>query len=393
VSSIKTLLLSATQSTLRFQLRDGKKVTAAGRFARLGTASAIFEVTTDDEPYSESVRCTNHRQAMRTLIDYLQRNSVLHALADITLVVHRVPHGGTLFRHARLMTRDDVHKLEHISFLSLDLPSSVTLLLAAMSQLSCPHVAVFDTGLTATLPLEAAMYPIPPKMAQQFHLRRYGFHGILHKGAYDAACEQWRKRPKRTLSIKISDDVSIVALLDGVAVDTTTGFTSAEGLPGLYRTGSLDPRIPLHFATHLRADPHHIDLLFSTRCGIAGMTGKTSYKHVFEGAKAEDAACVDALMMLAYRIAQSATGMAASLGGLDAIVFSGDADTWPIQEEVCHRLAFLGVAVQRTKQRIVSKPRSKVKVLAVSVTEEELLLAEGIAALGDKSLKRGRKQR
>jgi acetate kinase len=227
------------------------------------------------------------------------------------------------------------------------------------------------------LPLEAASYPVPKKISQRFHLRRYGFGGILHKGAYDAA----GLKARRVLSIILRDDVSITAILDGVAVDTTTGFTQAEGLPGLHRSGSLDPRIPLHFAMHLGASAHHIDQLFSTKCGIVGMTGKDSYAAITRGA-AKDPACVDALMLLSYRIAQAAAGMAMAMGGLDAIIFSGDPESWAVQEEVCRRLSFLGVKAKRSNHRVTHTPRSKVKVCFVQVFEDDALYAQGLAAVG-----------
>jgi acetate kinase len=356
-------------------------VFAQGGVSRIGGA-AYFEVVTDSEPYSESVRHLNHRHALRAIIDYLQRNAIINSLSDIEVVIHCIAHGGEMFRHTKLLHHEDAQRLHGISYLSPDLPANVVTLRAAMSQLSrAKHVGVFDTSFTALMPAEAAHYALPSIATQRFHIRRYGYQGILHQEAYLRA-SALLKRPRRVVSAHIGADVSITAIRDGVAVETSTGFTAAEGLPGLTRAGSIDPRIPLHFAAHLRLTPQQVDKLLNVKSGLASMTGKPSYDAIMAGARAKDKACIEALLHLSYRIAQSVAGMSAAIGGIDVIVFSGEGASWAVIEEVCSRLSHMGVKLGKRKAAgVISKPGS-VKVVLVRIREDDALFNEAARFLG-----------
>ena len=385
------LIVSATQSALRFSLRDGKRVAARGHFGRLGMTNAYLEITTGGETYSESVRHTAHRQALRSLIDRLHRNSHIERLLDIDTVIHRMPHGGLAFRETTLLGHDALHKLERIAHLSPHLPAAINALHGALNQLpSAQHVGVFDNAFTSTLPPEASLYALPPIVTSRFKLRRYGADGILHRQAHrEAALLLPRQRTTgRAVSVVIGDDVSVVGMIDGVARETTTGFTLAEGLPGLHRSGSIDPRIPLYIATHLRIDARQVDKLLSSRSGLAAMSGKRSYEEIVEGAHASDPLCVEALMLLSYRVAQAIAGMVAMLGGIDTIIFSGSGVSWVVREEVCRRLSAFGVSLGKSRSPVgvLSSPRSRVLVLGVTVSEDDALLSEAQELLGTREL-------
>lgn len=371
--------MAASATNLRFWAYDGKRVLARGQFFRLGTPAAYVEITTDSEPFTESLRHPTHKHAVRYLIDYLHRNSHIRALRDIDRVVHRIPHGGTAFRATVLLTRDATKRIAAAEHLSPDMPAALATLRCAMNALGGQHIGVFDTACTASLPPEAAQYALPKLITERFGLRRYGFAGILHQGTLEAGLRvTGSKRPRRAVTVVIDDAVSVVGYVDGAARETTSGFTLAEGLPGLHRSGSLDPRIPLYLATHLRATAPQIDALFTTHSGIANLAGKKTYDELLSGAQSGDEKCVDALMLLSYRIAQAIAGMTASLGGIDLIVFSGGGASWAVREEVCRRLSHFGVRLGKSRKPlgVVSAPRSRVLVVGVNVQEEDVLFAE-----------------
>lgn len=376
---ITTLILRPGATTLSFEFHANRRLLAVGSFERIGSASAYFSVSADDE-YSESVPVKDHRQALRMLIDYLHRNSHIAALLDIHAVIYRIPHGGDLFDRSVLLARTDVQRLERISHLTPEGRSVPLLAAAGLSQLpSAQHVGVFDTA--GPLPPDAALYALDRKVAQHFQLRRHCFQAIMHRGAYGIV----RKR-RRVISIVIDENVSVAAFLDGAVVDTTTGFTQAEGLPGLRRSGSIDPRIPLYLATHLRVSPAQIDTLLSSKSGIAAMSGKASYAQVIAGAKRRDVACINALMLLSSRVGYAAAGMTASLGGVDTIVFSGSGASWEVIEEVCRRLGHLGVRLGKRKAAgTISSSGSRVVVLKAQGDETSFLMAEAKAVIASES--------
>jgi acetate kinase len=365
--------LIATQTALRFQLLRGERVVGQGGFYRLGMHDTYFEITTGEEPYSEAVHLHTHREALRSLIDHLHRNSHLTALREIDTVVHRMAHGGSHFTQSIIASRDDLHRLQACAHLSPDMPACLTTLQAALSQLPALQICAFDTAFTSTLPAIASEYAVPRGFARNFGLRRWGAQGLLHEGAYTEALLHLRKKPQRVVSVIIDDIVSVVAIREGVVVESSTGFTSAEGLPGLHRTGSLDPRIPLYIAAHEELSPQQSDKLLSQHCGIAAMTERASYAEILQGAKEKDVACADALMMLCYRIAQTVAGMSAALGSIDALVFSGEGAFFQIIEEICRRLPVFGVRLAKRSGAVLSSPHSAVGVVKVEVSEFEQL--------------------
>lgn len=388
---ILLLLLSATVDSLHFQLRKEYAILCSGKFARIGRENAFFEIVNgDEEPYSEAVGIIDHRVALRSLIDRFHRNSRISALSDIDAVIYRVPHGGGIFPSTTIMNREQMHRLHEIAYLSVDLPACVTLIGAGLSQVpNVAHVAVFENGLTSSLPFEAKTYAIDATLAKTLHVQRFGFFGILHTGAIHMAREVVKKKtktyPQRVVSVHIDDRTSVVALVGDVAVEASTGFTAGEGLPGLRGAGSVDPRLPLYLAALLKSTPQHTDAILNNHSGIAALTGRRSWEEIHRGIKERDRSCIDAIILLAYRVAQSVAGMLASLGNIDMIVFSGKGSSWVLIEEVCRRLSSLGVHavadIRTHSSAIVSAPRSSILVLAVSLTEEDALVRTGLLAL------------
>jgi acetate kinase len=365
----------ASAHALQFELYKKRRI-AYGSVTRIGTHGTSFKITVDGENYTESVRHTTHRQALLAIIDHLHRNSHINTLRDITLVIHRFMHGGTEFAQSTVLLQQHLQRLYTISHLAPENPASIAVVHASLSQLpSAKQVALFDTAFGALLPLEAQEYPLAPVLRERFGLRRYAYQGILHEGAYARALELV-KRKRSVVSVVIDDEVSVVGLRDDIIYETTSGFTKAEGLPGLHSSGSLDPRIPLHLATHLHMSPGHVDAVLSTKSGIAAMAGVTTYAELFAAAKKKKNSAIEALMLLAYRIAQAIAGMSASIGTIDMIVFSGKGSNWMLREEICRRLSHFGVRIGKKQDGIISTPRSKIVVVQVSLTEPEAMILQ-----------------
>ena len=386
MSCIVSLLLSSSEHELEFQIRNEKNsILGTGSVVRLGSNAAYFELITDSEPYRESARCHNHKEALRMIIDFLQRNSYLKTLNDITLVVHKIPTGGLLHTRHILTTHHDMAQLETLTTLHEDMPAALSTLNATRHQLSsAAHAAIFDTAFTATLPPQAAEYPLHTLLRKR--LRRYGAHGIVHKAVYTQAMNcKFKKKYRKVVSVVIDDAVSVTAILDGKVCETSAGFRSTEGLFGMRRTGSLDPKIPFFIMHQLHATPVQVEKLLMTKSGLFALTGKKDYQEIIDGVKASNHACTDALMMLSYKIAQSIASMTVMMSGMDMIIFSGSGNNWIIQEEICRRLNYFGVAIKRTQNnaaqrknnvQLLHAKNSRVVVASVVVDEWDAMLKE-----------------
>jgi acetate kinase len=214
-----------------------------------------------------------------------------------------------------------------------------------------PHVAVFDTAFHASLPPEATTYALPSRWRDQ-GLRRYGFHGLSVAWATE------RVPAPRLVVCHLGGGCSVTAVLDGRSVDTTMGLTPLEGIVMATRSGSVDPGLLLHLLRH-GTGTDELEHALEHESGLLGLSGLSPHVHELEAAMADgNERARLALSIYVRRIAQAVAALAVSLGGLDALVFTGgvgEGSGW-VRDRVCAELAFLGdvrVEVVESREDVV----------------------------------------
>lgn len=226
------------------------------------------------------------------------------------VVGHRVVHGGPVHRDAVLV--DDAVEEDLRSFTELaplHQPKSLEALDDALERFpEVPHVACFDTAFHATLPEAASTYALPAAWRERWPLRRFGFHGLSH--AYVAR----RVAARRVVSCHLGAGASLCAIRGGRSVDTTMGFTPLDGLVMATRSGSVDPGLVVWLAE--RMDIDELAWGLGHRSGLLGLGGSADMRDVVAGGGL-------ALDVYVHRLRAGIAAMAASLGGLDALVFTG----------------------------------------------------------------------
>ncbi len=320
----------------------------------------------------------------------LSQESITSAGADVDLsgalpegieaAAVRVVHGGTEFREATLVEGEVLGRLRELSWLApLHNPAALSLIeRVRRMRPELPVVACFDTAFHATLPPEASTYPVPQEWTQRWGLRRFGFHGLSHAYASRRAAELVGRRPSRLVSCHLGAGASLCALQDGRSVDTTMGFTPMEGLMMATRSGSVDPGLIL-FMLRQGLSAEDIERGLDRESGILGVSGISSdFRQVVAAADRGDASAGLALSIFRHRLAQGIAAMAASLGGIDALVFTGGVgeNLAPLREETCAALGFLGVALSpgdsavHGEDRRLSPVDSAVDVLVIHARED-----------------------
>jgi acetate kinase len=204
-------------------------------------------------------------------------------------------------------------------------------------------VACFDTAFHATLPEAAFTYALPSALREQFGVRRYGFHGLSHAYASRRAAEM--VGGSRIVTCHLGAGASLCAVLDGRSVDTTMGFTPLEGLVMATRSGSVDPGLVLWLLERGRMSEPEMASALEHESGLLGLAGTADMREVVSRS---DSAAVLALDVYVHRLRAGIAAMAASLGGLDALVFTGGVgeNSPEVRSRACSRLGFLGVSVE-----------------------------------------------
>ena len=370
------LVLNCGSSSLKYQLLDMRSAEDY-TLMKKGLVERIGDVVPD------------HAAGIKMVLDALvsPEEGVIDSLERIDAVGHRVAHGGEFFDCSVRVTPEVMDKIERCCELApLHNPANL-MGIKAIEQLMPgePQVAVFDTSFHQTMPDYAYMYAIPYRFYEQYRLRRYGFHGTSHKYVAEKACKfvGLNLHKSRIITCHLGNGSSVTAIKDGESVDTSMGFTPVEGVVMGTRCGNLDVGAVTFIQEKENLDYKQVNSLLNKKSGLLGISGVSSDNRDIEAAAATGNERAQlAKKMLSYSIKKYVGAYAAALGGVDLIVFTGGIgeNAWPVREEVCTGLEFLGVDFDteankvRGKDVLLSRPGSKVKVVAVT-TNEELVIA------------------
>ena len=359
------LVLNVGSSSVKYQLFDmpQETVIAQGHKDRIGIAGGDY---------------ASHEEALAEIV------SELPDAADIDIVGHRVVHGGGVFTEPTVVTADVIGTLEDVSSLApLHNPPNIAGIRAAQHALpAAAHVAVFDTAFFRDLAPDAYTYALPKALSERYGIRKYGFHGTSHEYVSQTLSRVSDSQPSQVITCHLGNGSSMAAIVDGVAIDTTLGFTPLPGLVMGTRSGDIDPAIVTHLLREgMSVDD--VDTALGKEGGLVGLTGSSDMRDIIARAGAGDADCELALGIWAGRIRHYIGAYWALMGGLDALVFTGGIgeNSAVLRQRVLDLVAPLGVVVDVEANDRVAGDAVKVSTKASSVavwviaTNEELQIA------------------
>ena len=310
-------------------------------------------------------------------------STALQEVRDIQAVGHRVVHGGSRFRQAVLIDDATRQRISDLADLApLHNPAAVAGIDAARAAFGpdLPNVAAFDTAFHASLPDRAAIYPLPWDWSQRWELRRFGFHGLSVQYAVGRAAELLGSQPRRMVVCHLGAGCSATAVAAGQSVDTSMGFTPLEGLMMVRRSGSVDPGLLLYLLQHHGLSAAELDRGLNEQAGLAGVSGVSAdLRAVLAAAEAGQARSELAIQMFVHRVITTVGGLVASLGGVDALVFTGGIGEHaaPIRARICAGLAFLGLEIDagRNQQHapVISPDDAPVTVRVIATDEDRMI--------------------
>jgi acetate kinase len=320
----------------------------------------------------------------------------LSDLAPFDAVGHRVVHGGAAFRAPVVVDHDVRRRLDELVALApLHQPKSLAGLDAVTALApDVPSVACFDTAFHATIPPAASTYAVPADWRDRLGVRRYGFHGLSHAYASRRAIAMAAAEAapaSRVVTCHLGAGASLTAVLDGRSVDTTMGFTPLEGLTMATRSGSVDPGAVLWLLTHQGMTALEVTDALEHHSGLVGLAGTPDMAAVVARAGEGDRAAGLALAVYLHHLRAGIAAMAASLGGLDVLAFTGGVgeNAPAVRAGAGGGLPFLGVAVDAAANAAVdvaTRPDSDITGdgatarVVVIAAREDLEIARSVRA-------------
>lgn len=371
-SSLKaTLYRSATAETLGLVVRIERIGQAGSRLQIRDVAGVVLGDQQADLP--------DHAAALAAMLAWLQR---LGTSGEPIAVGHRIVHGGSHFREPQRITDDLIRALQ--SLVAID-PDHLPQALAAIDAISrafprIPQVACFDTAFHRTMPRVAQLYPLPRHLLGA-GVVRYGFHGL----SYEYIMSELRRVAPaaaggRVIIAHLGNGASMAAVSGGASVDTTMGFTPTGGLVMGTRTGDLDPGVLLYLLTAHGLSPADLSQLINHDAGLLGVSGTSADMRDLLGREASDPRAAEAIALFCYQARKHLGALAAVLGGLDTLVFTGGIGEHaaPIRERICDGLGFLGIRIDARRNAanasVISSAASSVTVRVIP-TDEDLMIA------------------
>jgi acetate kinase len=373
------LCLNAGSSSLKFAVyRSGdssEEMLLSGEAEGIGSGRGKFRVKERDNP-SKAERAQEfscHGDAVAAMFEALEE----HGVRDPAAAGHRIVHGGSSFFDPQKIDAQVVARLKDLIPLApLHLPSQISIIEElTRRRAGLVQVACFDTAFHQRMPEIARRFALPRSLWDQ-GVRRYGFHGIsyefvVHKLGNDLG--------SRAIIAHLGNGASMVALKDGVPVDTSMGLTPTGGFIMGTRSGDLDPGVLLYL---LRQgwSPEKLETLFDRESGLAGVSGLTSDMKTLIERSASNANAAQAVEMFCYQVRKYVGAYAAALGGLETLVFTGGIGERAaiVRSQIVEGLKHLGIVLDEKRNAehavVISVPESPCVVRMVK-TDEDLMIA------------------
>ncbi len=331
----------------------------------------------DAQPSPAEGEVYDHQAALRDLLDWLGK---MPDLPEVIAAGHRVVHGGKEFSDPQRLTPEIMARLETFVLLApLHQPHNLAGIRAlAAVRPDLPQIACFDTAFHFVQPELARLFALP-QVYRQEGIQRYGFHGLSYEYIAGALADAMgTPATGRVVVAHLGNGASMCAMHDGRSVATTLGFTAVEGLPMGTRSGSLDPGVLIYLIERHGMGARDLTNLLYKQSGLLGLSGISN--DMRELLASSDPNAKLAVDYFTYRIARELGSLAAALGGLDGLVFTGGIGEHAavVREQVCARSAWLGIELDTAANvgdaRRITRPDSRVTVWVLP-TNEELVIA------------------
>lgn len=319
-----------------------------------------------------------HAEALDALLNWL----VAHRADDRKLVAvgHRVVHGGERYSAPVALDAEAIRELEQFIVLApLHQPHNLNGIKVLAARLpEVPQIACFDTAFHRTQPAIAQLFAIPRALTAE-GVRRYGFHGLSYEYIARVLPQHTQKAEGRIIVAHLGNGASMCALHGRKSQTSSMGFTAIDGLMMGTRTGALDPGVILYLLQAKQMDAKALEKLLYKESGLLGVSGISHDMRTLLASERPEAA--EAIDLFCYRIVREIGALAACIGGIDALVFTGGIGekAAAVRERVCAKLQWLGIELDAAANDAnaihIGAAGSTTEVLVIP-TDEEWMIAE-----------------
>ncbi len=347
------LVTNPGSSSRKYALYQGNNVVCTLHFETEGKdivctlkkADGSKQKLTDD--FKKLTDTVKYVKKILTDEGYLSKNTKLDA------VLARVVATGDYFAEDHLV---DKECLEHLEVAKKRAPLHVPVVAAEIAECvkefdGTPVMIISDSAFHTSRDATHTYYAIDTELADKAEIKRYGYHG-LSMGSISEYLESAKINAEKIVACHIGSGSSVTALLNGKSYDTTMGYTPLEGVMMATRCGDIDATAAVAIGRELGLEGEKLEEYLNKQCGLKGVSGETDDMREVLSLRADgDARAKLAYDMYIYRMQRAIGQMAASLKGIDALVFTatiGERNA-EIRRDIVAGLGYLGFKINDTK--------------------------------------------
>nr|BAL54281.1 acetate kinase [uncultured Planctomycetota bacterium] len=396
---MKILVINAGSSSIKLALYTWSDLNCIAKGLvdfGVGERSAEISLQYHDGVSKNRVPAASYREGLLSALQFLKNAGVIGSDTEIYAMAHRLIHGGETLREP-VVINEEVKKIirSFRPLAPLHIPAGLEAIEAAESLFPwAVQTGVFDTGFFADIPPAAYLYPVPYEWYEKWGIRRFGYHGTSHQYACERAAEMLGRdlSSLRLITCHLGQGSSASAIQGGKAVTNTMGFTPLEGFMMGTRSGTVDPGIITYVQKHYKLTVEEVEEILHKRSGLLGVSGVSGdYRQVYDAAKAGNSRAKLALEMYAYRVRAMLGALAVTMGGVDALVFTGGIgeNARELRADICRGLECLRLHLDPERNAHaspdaeISAPTSPGKILVIH-SREDYILARAAKRLVEK---------
>ncbi len=381
------LTLNVGSSGIKFSLFDMEKGATPIYYGHIEKNDAdLFQIIVHDSDsvHPQKIACAGKEMndVVNGLTGYFEQQAGMNQMKAIGhRLIYGMEHTEPQMLNAALLAElknFSVYDPEH-------LPAQIALIEAFGQKFPLlPQVGCFDTAFHASMPRRAKMLPIPRRYYDA-GIRRYGFHGI----SYSFLLNELERVAGATVAggkivfAHLGNGASLAAVSGGKSIDTSMGFTPTSGLMMGTRCGDLDPGIVCYLMEQEKFTAQTLNHLINYESGLLGISATSSDMQELLLKESGDSRAAEAIELFCYQVKKWIGSMAAALGGLDTLVFSGGIGerSATIRSRICEHLSFLGIHIdadRNEKQQPIISTDTSPACVRVIPTNEELMIAQSV---------------
>ncbi len=395
---MKILVANLGSTSFKYRLLDMETETqlARGGIERIGSPGSRCAVEIGGRKIEKTLSVPDHSEAVRQCLAQLTdpEHGCLSDPGEVSAIGFKAVHGGR-YSGVQRVTPELLDAMEELNPLA---PAHNPAYCAAMRQLNeqfpeLPLVAAFETGFHQTIPERQRLYAVPLEWADEYLVKRWGFHGASHRYISVRTAELLGRSDLRIISCHLGGSSSLSAIRDGTSVANSFGTSPQSGLPHNNRAGDFDPfGIPLIMKKTGKSLDEVLEMLGS-QGGLLGLSGRSGdLRDVSEAAAAGDQRCELALDVFATAVRNYLGAHMVEMAGVDVLVFTGGiGENQPgFRAKVCENLQCFGIVLdpqvndEARGEMKISAAESKTQIWVIP-TNEEIIVARQTKALLEES--------